>query len=252
MITRAFRDYFRRRRVARHIAENGPVFTFHGVEVRLPGTPDIGACNALLRGKYERGEALMILAHLPPDRAVIELGGSLGVVSRLIGSRLAENTPHVVVEANPALIETCTANATGGGRGQRTRVVEGAIAYGAPHVRFKVGSDIHSNTIASDDTAGRVIEVRAVSLGDVWRDLGAPEGYSLVCDIEGGEVDMLTHDAETLAQAGLLIMEIHPRQYPAMGSSEASVMSTMAGLGFVAVERTSDVVVWRRDQPSSR
>lgn len=117
----AFRDFFRRRRLARHVARNGHRYIYHGLEVEVPGaagaTTDaalLGVRNALLRQKYERDEAAMIMRHLPSGLPVIELGGSLGVVSRLLRSRLKPETPHLIVEANFDLIAICKANAEKG------------------------------------------------------------------------------------------------------------------------------------------
>ncbi|MCV0397599.1 MAG: hypothetical protein K5872_20515 [Rhizobiaceae bacterium] len=117
----AFRDFFRRRRVARHLAEHGPVFDYHGLTVTVPPEAGLSAMNALIRGKYERDEAALILKHLPSDQPVIELGGSLGVVSKLAASRLAPGTPHLIVEANEDLLPACRANAGEGLRSSMPR-----------------------------------------------------------------------------------------------------------------------------------
>ncbi len=95
---------------------------------KLPPRAGLGVRSSLLRDKYERDEAAMILRHLPADLPVIELGGSLGVISALIRSRLSPGTRHLIVEANPALIEICAGNAAGKADGL-SEVVNAAVHY---------------------------------------------------------------------------------------------------------------------------
>ena len=47
------RDFFRQRRIARHVMKNGWQFDFHGVKVSLPENIDLAIHNALIQGKYE-------------------------------------------------------------------------------------------------------------------------------------------------------------------------------------------------------
>ena len=82
------RDFFRRRRVNKHLRTHGRTFTYQGLSISMPEEADLALLNALLKGKYEAEEAALIQAHMPPDQAVIELGGSMGVVSAYIGSQL--------------------------------------------------------------------------------------------------------------------------------------------------------------------
>ena len=206
----AFRDFFRRSRVARHLAARGPVFDYHGLAVTMPQSAGLAAMNALLRGKYESEEAALIAKHLPADLPVIELGGSLGVVSRLIRSRLAPGTRHLVVEANPDLIEACSRNA------------------------LDIGSG-----------AGRVVAVPAVTLKDLHQRIGSPSAFSLVADIEGAEFALFEKDAETLAKAALAIVELHPKEYAKACRSEGEMDGLIAAAGFRVTERLADVVLLR-------
>src|SRR5579885_2870151 len=55
-------------------------------------------------GWYEGEEMLLVKRHLPADLPIIELGGSLGVLSCLTNRRLRNPRKHWVIEANPTLI----------------------------------------------------------------------------------------------------------------------------------------------------
>lgn len=239
------RDFFRRRRLRRHVARHGWRFDFHGREVVLPELSNPGFASALLRGKYEREEAELIGRHLPAHVPVIELGGSLGIVSGLIRSRLDAATPHVVLEANPDIIDICRRNA--GDDPAVTTVVNGALAYDAPKVRFPVGGNIHANRLGAAEN-GRVAEVEAFTLAALWHRLGSPSGFSLVSDVEGAELDIVRREPEVVAKAGLVVMELHPAAYPQGRQDEAALLTAMDGMGFELLERLGDVCAWRRRQ----
>lgn len=239
------RDFFRRRRLRRHVARHGWRFDFHGREVVLPELANPGFASALLRGKYEREEAEFIGRYLPAGAPVIELGGSLGIVSGLIRSRLEPATPHIVLEANPDIIEICRRNA--GDDAAVTTVVNGALAYDAPTVRFPIGGNIHANRLGAADH-GRVAEVEALTLAALWHRLGSPAGFSLVSDVEGAELDMVRREPEIVARAGLIVMELHPTAYPQGRQDETALLSAIDGMGFELLERLSDVCAWRKRQ----
>ncbi len=241
-----FRDFFRKRRVNRHIANDGSNYVYNGVSVTVPLEAGLGVCNALLRGKYEREEAALIAKYLPRDVPVIELGGSLGVVSALIGSRLDPETAHVIVEANPDVLAICENNATGGGVRKKAALRHAAVAYGAKTVSFPIGSEVHANALGKDDGAQRMVTVEAVTLGSLYQDIGSPDSFSLVCDIEGGELDMVRHDPGTLSKAGIVIMELHPDVYGGSDGGEGEIIGALQAAGLELVERLADVVVMRR------
>lgn len=240
------RDFLRRRRVARHVAVNGNSFSFHGITVRIPEDSPPGVGNALLKHKYEREEADLILRYLPAELPVVELGGSIGVVSALVRSRLAPGVKHVIVEANPALIEICRENAQQG-NSTATEVVNAALGYGSKVLRFALGDNIHANHLAADGhVAKRVIEVQAITLSEVLDRIGPPEDFCLVCDIEGGELDMVRKEGAVLRRAFFVIMELHPKAYPGYGADDAEIIGTMRDLGFELIERINDVCLWRK------
>ncbi|MGE0282486.1 MAG: FkbM family methyltransferase [Rhizobiaceae bacterium] len=240
----AFRDFLRRRRVARHFAKNGGVFDFHGVTVRLPEGVDVAAANALIRGKYEHEEATLITRHLPDHLPIIELGGSLGVVSALVRSKLKPDTRHLIVEANPRLIEICEANAAAGRAG--TEIIHGAVYYDGPVARFGIANEVHASAIGQSGSA-EMIEVPAVTLSQLFQRLGSPPRFVLVSDVEGAEYDLFAQEAETLRHVELAIVELHPRNYAALGWNEAELIRNAASVGLQVAERLSDVVLLRRD-----
>lgn len=246
------RDFFRRRRIARHAARNGCNFDFHGLQIRIPEDSPPGVGNALLRGKYEREEADLILRHLPSDLPVMELGGSLGVISALIRSRLSAGVQHVVVEANPSLVSICTENAAQGGQ-SGTTIINAAVGYGGETLPFAIGDNIHSNHLAgAADQYARVIDVPAITLARLLERFAPDQTYSLVCDIEGAELDLVKNEIAELRRASVIIMELHPKVYPGGVSDDEGIKAAMAGLGFDLAERVNDVCLWLRGGADNR
>lgn len=240
------RDFFRRRRISRHVARHGHLFDFHGLTVRIPEDSPPGVGNALLRRKYEMEEAQFVLTYLNPALPVIELGGSIGVVSSLVQSRLNDGVKHLVVEANPALIDICRENVT-----QRpdscAEVINAALGYGATRLSFAIGENIHANRLAHvDDTGKRVIEVPAITLGELLERLGHNEGYSLVCDIEGAECDLIRKEWEQVREAELVIMELHPKVYRGGQRDAEMIKESMHAAAFIEIDHINDVYLWQR------
>ena len=241
----AIRDFFRRRRVARHVAQHGWDFEFHGLRIRLPEGTDANVASALLRGKYEAEEIRMIQSYLPKDRPVIELGGSLGVVSAIIGNHLHPDTPHLVVEANPHLQNICLENAQSPKKSQSIEVLQSAVSYGEPLVQFEVAKNPHASglKLRSASESLETIDAPAIALATLYEKLGHPDGFSLVCDIEGGEADMMVHDSAIVAKAGVVVMELHPTITP---EAAARIPKQMREMGFTEQERSGDVYTWAR------
>ncbi|MDO9418743.1 FkbM family methyltransferase [Pararhizobium sp.] len=242
----AFRDFFRRRRLARHTAEHGDTYSYHGCTVTVPERAGVGVRHALLRNRYEADEAAMISSHLPHGMPVIELGGSLGVVSALVRSRIGRTARHVVVEANPDLIDICTANAAHAAETGATEVVNAAVFYDAPFARFRITANVHENALDTGDGPGRLVEVPAITLATLYERLGSPETFALVSDIEGAEYAVFAAEVDILAKVSVAVIEVHPDEFERQGKSLASflVLGEAAGLKLAASQ--ADVVVLKR------
>jgi FkbM family methyltransferase len=241
-------DYFRRKAVQdlRDVIV-GPRYTMDGVTFTVPRGGPPAPRKAIARGTYEKNERDLLRAHLPRDLPVIELGGSFGIVSHAIRTHIAPDQTLVVVEANPGLIPVCAGNAGLGGSPERTHVVNAALAYGQARVRFQVDEAIHSSHIVADDATGpNVIDVKAVTIRSLRADHGISGGYGIVCDIEGAELFLMRGDAADLGDCAVMIMELHPNVYPAMGGSLDEMMMRLEACGMQIVERRADVIAARR------
>lgn len=226
-----------------HRRRHGDRFTIHGVEVRVPETVELGVRNALLRGRYETGEANAIRRHLRSGDTVIELGGSLGVISRVIRDMIGPEGWHVVVEANPRLIPVCTTNAQAGARPERTRVLHAALAYDCDRAHFQFGANAHIGRVHAAAAPG-LVEVPAVTLSTLASWLPAQTPFALVCDIEGAELDLFQQEVEVFHRVSIAIIEIHPEHFERRGCSEADFLALATARGLNCIWRSVNILAF--------
>ncbi len=195
---------------------------------------------AMLKNDYELPERTAIARYLRRDLPVVELGGSIGVVACVTNRLLKDRTAHLVVEANPLAIPHLEGNR----RRNRCKfeIVNRAIAYGADTVTFRPSSNMCGNSITGEGDEPAVT-VPTTQLGDLVRERGF-EQFTLVCDIEGLECDLVSHEAEVLRNAHTIIMETHARLIGVAHTS--SMMTRLQELGFRVIDETGFVGVLQR------
>jgi FkbM family methyltransferase len=199
----------------------------------------------VLTGRYEEPERTLVESFLKLDLPVVELGGSLGVLSSFIASRLPESVPYVVVEANPDIIEICRRNATANGSRTNVRVRNKALAYDGEAVSFHASRNIHVSSVASHDRPGNVT-VPAASLKSMLVEEGIEGAYSLVCDIEGMEWDLHLRDEEALMKCDVAIIELHPNQFERQARRVEDFIERLKFLGLQEIARIANVYAFRR------
>lgn len=220
----------------------GDRYRMHGVDITVPASVDPEIRYLLARKRpYEEPEARFVRAHLSPGTHVVELGGSIGVVSALVRKSIGPDARQIIVEANPALAKICKANAERYANAGRVDVVEAAIDYsGAPEVFFDFGHNAHTGHVAKSG-----VPVPTTTLANVAAPL--PDGpRALVCDIEGAEIDLIEAEKATLNQFDVIILETHPGVYANGQRSLDTMLGTLEGCGFERSDAAEDVVVYSR------
>ena len=240
------RDLIRKRRVSKYVNKNGWCFNYHDIEFKLPSNTEIDVANALIKGKYEKEEVQMISSHVPPDKSVIELGGSFGIVSGLISKNLNNSVEHIIVEANPLLSEVCLTNAQAGSSNTKITLVQKAVCYGEKIIEFKIANNPHSSSIFElpDKKVSQIVKIPSITLDEIYQSLENKKDYTLICDIEGGEEDMGRYDMGTIAKAKTVIMELHPSM---LKSGQPRIPVLMKDQGFIIKEQNGNVFCWARD-----
>lgn len=221
------------------------VFSPHGLPVRIPRSADGTLRYTLARRRpYELPEANLIRAYISPDMPVVELGGCMGVVSATIRHRIGPRARHVVVEAIPELAAICRVNASAGAEPGATVVIEAAVDYsGSPTVTFATGHSAHVGHVATSGEPG--ITVGTITLSALASEMPAGS-FALVCDIEGGELALFEHDAQTLARVDVLVLETHPHVYPNGDQDLRRLLERIESLGLRQVAEMEQVYGFRR------
>lgn len=170
--------------------------------------------SQLIDGRYEQQEREMVRTYLDPGLPVVELGGAIGVVACLTNRRLADPSAHVVVEANPDLIPVLETNRDLNGCG--FSVLHRAIAYERDEVTFFRNTHFYAGNLfnAWNEAPGDSIRVPTTGLRSILDDFGF-DRCALICDIEGGEFDLVNHEADTLRDRVVTLMvEVHEHVAP--------------------------------------
>lgn len=235
----------RNRQLLLHRLLHGDRYKVHGITVSVPPSVDADIRSILARGRpYEAAEATLVMQHVVPGTTVVELGGSIGVIAALLRALIGPDALHVIVEANPHLAAICEANARVGASPGACRVLRRAIDYsGAADVTFSAGNNAHDGHLAAADETG--FRVPAITLAQIAATL-PPGEFALVCDIEGAEVEMLRHEATTLARVSLVVLEIHPAAALAAGEAPEAAFAQLEAAGFQMLDRIENVAAFRR------
>lgn len=162
--------------------------------------------SPFLLGGYEKAERDILKKYLNPNIGVIELGGSVGVVACLTNKMLSVPQKHVVVEANPDLIELLHDNRD---RNRCTfTILNRAVAYGGDEISFYQDASCFLASSVQVKTA-RPVTVPTTSLRQIIKEHDI-DTCTLICDIEGGEMDLVRNESDVLEEhVEMLIVEMH-------------------------------------------
>ena len=193
--------------------------------------------DLLLSDLYEEPERKALTKFVHRELPVVELGACIGVVSCLTNRRLRQPEKHVVVEANPALLPLLEDNRAR--NGCQFKIINAAVSYGAETITFNVDDNILASSVHSGERHG--VEVETTTLERLLNQHGFARA-TLICDIEGAELQLVEHELQTLsARVATIIMELHDR---IVGHEPTERMLTRLGsAGFKVVNRDGDVVV---------
>ena len=220
---------------------NEEFFSPHGVSIKIPKEGDPAIRYLLARGRpYEAPEAEMVRKYLSLGMNVIELGGCYGVISALIRKQIGPDATHIIVEANPSLAKICGFNANLDNTNNIADIVVAALDYsGASKVTFMPGKSVHGGRIANDGELG--FDVPTTTLSEQVLKLPKKQ-YTLVCDIEGAELDLFQNEQKALSGAYFLILETHPKIYPRNQLDYEKIKKNIENAGLVEIEKSGAVV----------
>lgn len=185
---------------------------------------------SLFWGFYESSEIRYVKKYLRSDLPLIELGTSLGVISTYC--RAVNKNKLICVEANPTLIPSIEKNFQLN-KIENYTIINAAIGY-SDKMFFERGHDNVSGKLSYEFNE-RSIEVNMISLSSILTDFNIEE-YILICDIEGGEVQILQNDSLALKNCKQIIIETHEGEYNRLKFCPASLKDSILNLGFTLVD----------------
>lgn len=197
-------------------------------------------------GYYEASERKLIRKYLRSESCVIELGGSLGVISSLIATRLAPDASLFIVEANPGLIPLIENNVRLNRQDIHLTVLNRAIAY-VPEGEVSFWFDPHTaGSAIIEDEASKAHKIASTTLSDVVSMINTAP-YTLVADIEGAEIQILKKDAKALVNCSKIIIELHTVRWNSQFYDINALVQSFQVLGFCVKESSENVYVFLRD-----
>lgn len=173
----------------------------NGVKIRLR-SPVISdrVARSIYLGLYEHLEARVVTATLQADDRVLELGSGIGYLSTLCAKRIGAERV-TAVEANPAmepyLRETYRLNEVS------PQLEICVLGDSEGEIPFNVNDNFSSSSL--HDRGGSTITVPQKSFAAM---LDRVRPTYLICDIEGGEVPLLT--SIPLPGVRKICIELHP------------------------------------------
>ena len=201
-----------------------------------------------LRG-YEPIEIKFVKKYLRPDRDVIDLGSSLGVVAAHIGRKLHAGRRVIGVEANPQLLDVIRTNVSRNAPHVQVELVSGAVDYPPDHrplVELALGFDNLVAHIVEDEVVPNGIFVPTISLSEIVRHFALRE-YALVSDIEGSEAGLLEMDSAALTHCRQMIIELHATvRHDRIILPEELAAALREKHGFQQIDRQASVYVFEK------
>lgn len=187
---------------------------------------------------YEAPERRLAHKWIKPDSAVLELGGCVGVVSCVINKLLTQPENHVVVEANPTLIDVLRDNRDANGCFFH---IENCIVSRADTADFYIAGLMTANS--KDSGNGQRITVATSTLKELEGRYGITFD-TLVLDIEGGEFDFFIENEAELTQFNLIILEFH---HEILDSDQLTLCaSILERAGLLRADVCEQTEVWAR------
>lgn len=210
------------------------------VKIKIPTTlTDYKFRGRFFYDTYEVEERQYLKKYITPNATVLELGSCIGFVSVFTNKLLNDPSKHVVVEANPYLIEHIKYNRDI--NNSKFQVFSGAISK-----KKKETFSVH-NLIVGGSTkreTGHKIEVNC----GTFKELKSRYNLNfdtLIMDIEGGELYISENFKSDLKTFKIIMMEIHPFMGILSIEEAKKCEDNFKSIGFELLERNKNVLIWK-------
>lgn len=198
-------------------------------------------------GFYESSEIRFVEKYFKGNLDVIEFGGSCGVVTSHIVSKLNQNKKLISVEANKQLrlvweINTQRHNT----KLAEIELVNKAIHYDSVEVNFYISRNTtESSSKKNDVNNSNSFIIPAITLKEII-DLYKVNEYILVCDIEGSEIQILLNENDAFKFCQSIIIELHSTVHNGISYSISQLENLILQKGFKRISNHGPVYYFEK------
>ncbi len=202
-----------------------------------------GTKYALIKGRYEAAELYFVNKYVKNNDFVIELGASIGIVTRLISKKVGVLGNVIAIEGSKKVFNSEKSNL------KNIDNIRYIHALGFPF--YNVNLNKYKNLKFEDSSSflggqiGKNISYN--NQNDIIDLTIIPDGYEdygLIVDIEGSEQEILSDFALIDHRISYIIIELHPMIYGE--NTKIKILNKIINFGFYCSEFKNDVFVLLR------
>jgi FkbM family methyltransferase len=179
------------------------ILTINGI-VHVPDNTIPEIKSKIFLGTYEYAEIKLLKKYIRKNNSVIELGGSIGVVTKHIQNNIDKENIIIAVEANPKLLEFIQKNTSDSSEYAKV-FIENAAICNAETVHFDASDlDTRNNKI---NKKGELL-INGTSVTKILEKYSL-QSCSIIIDIEGEEHNLFQYDASAFKNINDIFIEVH-------------------------------------------
>lgn len=143
---------------------------------------------------YENELFNSIDKYMPADKAVVEVGAGIGVITAYVNEKLVIETDHLAVEANPYMIEVLEKTKELNNMG--CTFVQRAVSYDSPTAFISISGSVMNNGLVRSQSIVESVEVPASSIQNIVEssDLSSKSNLTVILDVGGFEHTIIQHE----------------------------------------------------------
>lgn len=203
---------------------------------------------SLLSGDYEREERELVRSLLRPGDRVLEAGTAIGLVS-MTAAAIVGGDGIVTFDANAAIAADARLNFSRNGLDgiqSFVGILRNRQTMGSPGetVPFYIDRDFWTSRLNASPDDPSLVGVVQVPSYCLESQIEQHRANVLICDIEGGEIELLMQ--ADLTGIGLIVLETHP--WSVGEEATAALIGRLTETGFAVESRSArtNVLVLRR------
>lgn len=217
-------------------------------KIKLRGAPyNFGIKLSLKKGEYEGPERNLIRSYNLNGEVIIEMGGSIGILTAILANKVGNNGKVISVEASQRISSYSRRWLE---KNQNTKMITG---FGFPVAEVKVMIDIMKFDESGNSLEGQVIYkttnkglTNDSSVYDIQKisSLYNIKPTVLVVDIEGSEKIILDQKPNFPSTIKLILIELHSNLYGE--SNKLEIINRIIAEGFFMKANEGNVFLFER------